>query len=282
MSQYLNICIICAILKISLSIIIKKLPIVLFLQLVLLLLFTKCDKIDLNDPVDISDEAFLHALIEDGVDTDGDGFISFAEAKAVKNLNVDSDSISDMRGIEAFVNLEDLFCWDNELTALDVSSNINLTSLSCSGNQLTSLDVSYNTALRSLNVWSNKLTSLDVTYLPDLRWLDCDRNQLTTLNLSNNRSLTVLSCDHNQLTSLDLSNLVDLDHLECGSNLFTSLDISNNSKLGKVYIGYLCLVISDMPSLQEVCVWTLPFPPEGLNITTSGSPNVYFTTDCIQ
>jgi hypothetical protein len=35
-----------------------------------------------------------------------------------------------------------------------------------------------------------------------------------------------------------------------------------------------------MLSLNEVCVWTMPFPPERVYVTTYGSPNVYFTTDC--
>ncbi|MDX2444685.1 MAG: hypothetical protein QNK30_12880, partial [Bacteroidales bacterium] len=141
-------------------------------------------------------------------------------------------------------------------------------------------NVSHCEAIRFLNIYFNKLTNLDVSDLIDLHWLDCDDNQLTTLDVSNNKSLTGLSCDHNQLTTLDLSNQYELHHLECGSNQLTRLDISNNPKLGTVYIGYLCLVIDYMPSLQEVCVWTMPFPPEGLNITTEGSPNVYFTTDC--
>jgi len=35
-----------------------------------------------------------------------------------------------------------------------------------------------------------------------------------------------------------------------------------------------------MPSLYKVCVWEMPFPPAGVEVDTSGSPNVYFTTDC--
>ena len=36
-----------------------------------------------------------------------------------------------------------------------------------------------------------------------------------------------------------------------------------------------------MPSLHEVCVWTTPFPPEGMrHVSTSGSPNVCFETNC--
>ena len=277
----------------------KAIPYILLLPLALIVLLTQCEK----EPelVNILDDAFLNALIELGVDTNGDGIISPAEAEVVRSLDVSEHSISDMSGIEAFVNIEYLDCWDNNLTSLDVSNNTALTVLDCVDNQITSLDVSYNILLRGLNcagnglssldvsqnkdltyltVYSNDLTSLDVSELTDLKLLDCDFNQLTILDISNNTSITGLSCDYNQLTSLDLSNLLDLHHLECGSNQLTSLDISNNSKLGTVYIGYTCLVINYMPSLQEVCVWTLPFPPEGLNISTTGSPNVYFTTEC--
>jgi hypothetical protein len=38
--------------------------------------------------------------------------------------------------------------------------------------------------------------------------------------------------------------------------------------------------IDEMPTLSEVCVWTLPFPPEGVEIDTTDSPNVCFETDC--
>ncbi len=35
-----------------------------------------------------------------------------------------------------------------------------------------------------------------------------------------------------------------------------------------------------MPSLGQVCVWDIPFPPAGVDVDTTDSPNVYFTTDC--
>jgi hypothetical protein len=35
-----------------------------------------------------------------------------------------------------------------------------------------------------------------------------------------------------------------------------------------------------MPALQQVCVWTMPFPPEGIEIDTTGSTNIYFSTEC--
>jgi len=40
------------------------------------------------------------------------------------------------------------------------------------------------------------------------------------------------------------------------------------------------LTLASIPSLYKVCVWTLPFPPAGVAVDTTGSPNVYFTINC--
>jgi len=93
----------------------------------------------------------LNALIERGIDINGDCIISTDEAAQVHFLDVSWCSISDLKGIEEFVNLDTLDCSTNQLTSLDVSNNTALTSLWCAENQLTSLDVSHNTALAGLN-----------------------------------------------------------------------------------------------------------------------------------
>ena len=171
--------------------------------------------------VTIPDNNFLNVLIELGVDTNGDGIISPAEAELILSLDVRGDSISDMTGIEEFVNLDTLNCNHNQLTTLDVSNNTALTYLKCYGNQLTTLDVSNNTSLTYLN---------------------CGDNQLTTLDVSNNTALISLSCTHNQLTTLDVSNNTALKNLSVGDsrhgafgNLLTVLDVSNNTALLYLY-----------------------------------------------
>ncbi len=61
--------------------------------------------------VDIPDVNFKNALIRAGVDTDENGEISYTEAEAITSLDVSSlyiSDISDMTGIEAFVNLKEL------------------------------------------------------------------------------------------------------------------------------------------------------------------------------
>ena len=71
----------------------------LLLPLALIVLFTQCEKDEPNPQVTIPDNNFLNALIELGIDTDGDGQISHVEAEVVISLDVDEDSISDMTGI---------------------------------------------------------------------------------------------------------------------------------------------------------------------------------------
>jgi len=40
------------------------------------------------------------------------------------------------------------------------------------------------------------------------------------------------------------------------------------------------LYLMNMSSLYKVCVWEMPFPPDGVSVDSTDSPNVYFTTDC--
>ena len=55
------------------------------------------------------------------------------------------------------INLTNLFCFDNQLTSLDVSQNTKLRTLWCSGNRLSSLDLSQNTVLTKLYCYQNQI-----------------------------------------------------------------------------------------------------------------------------
>ena len=127
--------------------------------------------------------------------------------------------------------LTKLVCSNNQLTALDVSKNTALTKLVCSNNQLTALDVSKNTALRELECCSNQLTALDVSQNTALTSIDCYCNHLTTLDVSKNTVLTKLDCHNNQLTALDVSKNTALTSLGCAYNQLTTLDVSKNTAL---------------------------------------------------
>lgn len=316
--------------------------------------------------IDIPDQCFIDELIADGVDTNEDGLISYAEAEAVERLDIWSECISDIRGIEAFLNLthfrcssvklkkvdlssnsklshlsifgqfdtldlshnplvDSLWCYGSAISTLDVSRCENLIFLNARWNLLTHLDLSKNKNLENLICSGNQLTELDLSACPKLHRLDCSENLITHLNLIGNKNLYRLICEHNQLRNLDLSDLdslanlgcshnllntldlsqnpelsflgcssnrlnyldasmnLNLQVLHCGSNPMYTLNISNNWALDSVGFGYgtVELGIDHMPSLRQVCVWTLPFPPEGLKMDTIGSPNITFTMECV-
>ena len=164
-------------------------------------------------------------------DTDSDGSLSDKEIAAVTSIDVSTQTITDLKGIEHFTALTELSCYNNQLTELDVSKNTALTDLWCDNNQLTALDLSANTALTKLWCANNQLTALDVSTNTALTQLSCYRNQLSTFDVSNNTALTELSCDHNQLTTLDLSANTALTRLSCVGNQLTALDLSANTAL---------------------------------------------------
>ncbi|MDE5872650.1 MAG: hypothetical protein K2H07_01920, partial [Lachnospiraceae bacterium] len=83
-------------------------------------------------------------------DTNKDGIFSSDELLAVKKIYVGDKKIANLKGVEYFTALEELWCHVNQLTSLDVSGNHALKKLHCGHNQLTSLNVSNNPALEDL------------------------------------------------------------------------------------------------------------------------------------
>ena len=176
-------------------------------------------------------DANFCSFVASSFDKDNDNYLSDTEINAAENINCAKKGISDLTGISHFTALKSLKCFNNQLTALDVSKNTALTYLDCDYNQLTALDVSKNVALTKLHCWGNSLTKLDVSKNTALTSLDCGANQLTTLDVSKNTALTYLDCRSNQLTALDVSKNTALTDLACRSNQLTALDVSKNTVL---------------------------------------------------
>ena len=174
------------------------------------------------------DEKF-RAYILENIDKDGDGYLSETEIAETTSITCADRSISSLKGIEYFVNVQSIDCSGNNLTQLDVSKNIYLRGLACFENNLTQLDVSKNTVLEELACQQNNLTQLDVS--KNVWYLNCYKNNLTQLDVSKNVTLWYLYCDNNNLTQLDISKSVELRNLSCAKNNLTQLDISKNVKL---------------------------------------------------
>ena len=219
------------------------------------------DKIYVVEPIltaiPIADANFKAYLIAN-FDTNGDGEISSSEAKQVTTIDVNTDDIYSLDGIEYFTNLTYLYCVGNftwgdleiikiygKLTELDLSNNTQLVLLYCYGNQLTELDLSENTKLTYLNCDGNPLTKLDLSNNTQLTNLNCERCQLTQLNLNKNTKLTHLYCAVNPLPKLDISNNIQLTNLNCGKCQLTQLNLNKNTKLTHLYCA-----VNPLPKLD--------------------------------
>ena len=214
--------------------------------------------------VDIPDANFKNALVNldvailisggdrQDVDTNNDGEIQVAEAEAVVELFLLSQSIGTLEGIQSFSNLLFLDCANNQLTDLDLSLNPNLERLHCGQNLFTNLDLSPITNLRILECRGgivNNLTldNLDLITIrvfennliksvisdgaPNLIYVDCHENQLTSLDLAILPYLETLTCQLNQLTSLDVSENPVLNYISCRDNDLINLNIGNGNNM---------------------------------------------------
>ena len=113
------------------------------------------------------------------------------------------------------------------------------------------------------------MSELDVSNNPKLTYLVCCGRGLPELDVSNNPELTFLQCSFNQLSNLKLHNNNALEVLYARANEFKKLDLRNVQNL-------IDLNLRGNP-IEEVCVWTLPFPPDNVHVIPDDIP---FTTEC--
>ena len=172
------------------------------------------------------------------------GYITTSDVNATKIMNVSSEYISSLRGLEYFTKLENFDCSENNLTWIP-SMPSTLKILRCRENKLTSLP-SMPSGLTLLVCDKNQLTALP-TFTSSLQTLECENNKLSgsvnlcnlsglkTLDISNNPSMTTLLCYNDALTSLDITGCTGLTTLHCYNNQLTTLPETLPAKLQTIY-----------------------------------------------
>ena len=210
-------------------------------------------------PVEINETNFpdpnFRAIISGkDYDRDGNGILDAQEIGLTINIYCEGKGIKSLKGVEYFVDLQGLWCKDNEIETMDISNLKDLRGLWCSGNKFTSLDLSANPELMWVYCYDCKITTLNVANNPKMAFIECNTNPLTGLDVTHNPELEHLTCGTCELTSLDLSNNPKLSHLDAFSNKLTSLDVSHNPKLKRLDIwnnpGLGSIDISKNPGLQ--------------------------------
>ncbi|MCX7551005.1 T9SS type A sorting domain-containing protein [Xanthomarina sp. F2636L] len=159
----------------------------------------------------VPDDNFEQALIDAGIDSNPilDNQILTSEAHAFNgSLSMTNLGISDLTGVEAFINmLEIVFNYNPGITNVDLSSCTSLLSISgigCSG--LTSINITGLANLTTLNLKNADLFALDVTTNSALKNLNLRKNSISSLDLSQNSVIDYVDLKLNGLTYLDLRN----------------------------------------------------------------------------
>ncbi len=184
----------------------------------------------------IPDAVFLNKLINQGVDTNGDGIIQLSEALAVTTLNVNStqsnDKIEDMEGIQYFTNLTQLRCTSNLITTLDVTALTNLELLHCTSNQITSLNISGLSQLTTLWAQGNALPHIDLSGLDNIWWIWVNNNNLSQIDLTGLNTLEAIWIANNQLSNIDFTPTPNLNYIDVSGNFLTEIEVNHLTELG--------------------------------------------------
>lgn len=214
------------------------------------------------------EDANFKAYCVENFDTDSDGEISLSEALIVTAIDVCTDNIYSLAGVEFFSNLQNLYArgsaakylnadgWSGggygdasslpepavkTSVATGMLSEVNLSCLQ----KLQKIDISFN----------NSIDSFDPGLSPLLWYISCEYCNIKEINVRNYPALTYLKCNCNQLTSLDLSDNTALIWLWCGMNQLSSLHINNNTALALLSCQenqLTSLVVSGHPNLTTL------------------------------
>jgi hypothetical protein len=153
--------------------------------------------------VTIPDSNFKKALISTVcADTDGDlkidadadlnndGEIQVLEAERITILALNSSFIGSLEGINYFIKIIGITCYNNNIDSIDISNLSLLKYLIIPDNQTLKLRLNNLPSLENLNCGYNKINQLVLQNLPVLNNINLERNQLTSVNFSNLPSLT--------------------------------------------------------------------------------------------
>jgi len=132
-------------------------------------------------------------------------------------------------------NLVELYLYENNLTALDLSMLQNLYMVECNNNQLTSLNIAGLQNLGEVDCSNNMLTDIDLSGIIYLGRIDCNENQITSLDFTETPEIYEIECRYNKISSLNISGLTNLYNLDCSYNELTQLDLSSAENLENLY-----------------------------------------------
>ncbi|WP_299064810.1 T9SS type A sorting domain-containing protein [uncultured Polaribacter sp.] len=273
---------------------------------ILLFIAIICYGIIQSQNVNIPDQIFKNKLLNHTnpvIDTNSDNEIQVSEAEAVTGIiNVSASDISDVTGIEMFINMTEFSCSESKVTKIDMSSNTKLTYLEFNNAKVSSLDISNCTELKGLSCFGNELKSLNIQNNKKLELLYCYNNKLTELNTENNIELKIINALNNKILVVNIENNTNLEALVLSQNLITNLDVSNNSKVyifrtqdnpnlktinlkngnnqNFTFSGDVKSNFENLPNLETICIDDLNNTAFKSGISNQVGKSITFTNNC--
>ena len=232
--------------------------------------------------VNIPDENFKEALINQGYDLNGDGEIQNSEAEVITSLTLNNKSIASLEGIKSFTNLKSLEAEINELVELDLSG-LNLITIRLTRNELTSISIGDCIDLEELDVGANDIHGLDISNSKKIKILIAVSNQnLGELDNSSLDNVEELKIGMTGQSSMDFSRMTNLKEVDISFNAFTSVDFTGLENLELINVGVNPLDQLIIPSSEKLKSLTLQFSgftdinfsdfPNLESLNTSGVP----------
>jgi len=259
--------------------------------------------------VTIPDANFKNYLLnQTWINTNGDTEIQVSEAEAATFLEPYSLNITSLQGIEAFVNLDYLIAYSNQLTSVDLSANLKLTNVNLVENNILTLDLSANSLLRNIEISYNPITSLNVSGCTVLRSLWAYNVPIVDLDLSNKPQLNFLALDsvddetglsgslnisgctaftdlrtfENNLTLINASGCDALTSIDVSSPMLQSVNLTGCRSIIDIQFSESVITsidLSDCSALRTFAMDNLNTAGNLLSIDFSNNPNlnsVYF------
>lgn len=196
-----------------------------------------------NIYLSVPDSIFESKLIELGIDSDGviNHKILKSDAEQVTHLDLNftsgSSEISDLTGIEGFINITFLSATGQEIQDIDLSFNTKLDTLFLSGNLLTSIDISKNTNLVLLDIQANHLNTITgLSHVENLKKVNLSFNDFEDVSIDN-VSVEEIIMTHNLLKFIDLEYASSLKSILLTNNQLETIDLSTNALLKTLLIS---------------------------------------------
>ncbi len=179
----------------------------------------------LRMPVMMDDPALQSYLIS-AWDSDSDGLLSVEEAAAVTGIDLCTDDVRTLTGIEQLSNLHSLRCAGTGTGGSGRSGSGGLTEANLGGCPLLSF----------IDLSCNQLTSFTIGSSAET--VNLSSNPLGSLSLPQDNALRSLNLSYTGLSSLDYARLESLEELHIGGSALSADDIINKLRgLLRFYAG---------------------------------------------